>query len=355
MPTGVSRLTQLSLTRGLHDTSTLLWRPDPSNISTPFGGDYNQKNHAYNLLAARPKAPAIAPRFSHAAIVHDNSMFVFGGGSASSTTFNDLWRYDLDTRQWHRPLSTGVYPTPKACATLAAHGDRLIVFGGWRHPSVNNVYQSWRLFNELHVYNIAERRWSVHNPPGGGAGEPVAAASPQLPHLRTGLGMPRSRKYPPPMTGHSATVHGNRMVVFGGFQQLTLEPQQEGILPQEIRQFMGGLIQEEEESMTGCSNSVWLLDLETFGWREQPTTTLKPPARYGQCQVHLGEDRLLVLGGCGGPNNMFSDAWVLLMRGAVWQWRPVRMENPRSAATYMWCNPACRVSVFFYTNYLVTL
>lgn len=125
--------------RGLRDTRTLRWRPDASNNSTPPVGDYNPLIQSYNLLATRPRAPSIAPRFSHAAIVHDNSMYVFGGGSASSTTFNDLWRFDLSTRQWHRPLSTGVYPTPKACPSLVAHGGRLIVFGGWRHPSANQV------------------------------------------------------------------------------------------------------------------------------------------------------------------------------------------------------------------------
>lgn len=207
------------------------------------------------------------------------------------------------------------------------------------------MYQSWRLFNELHVYHIAERRWSVHSPPESGAN-----GSPPSPMLR-GAQAP-VRTYPPPMTGHSATVHGGQMVVFGGFQKLTLVPQPdpEDEIGRNLQMMMGGLIHDEEESMTGCSNSVWLLDLETFAWKLQPTTALKPPARYGQCQVRLGEERLLVLGGCGGPNNMFSDAWVLEMSEPVWQWRPVRMENARCASSYMWCNPSCRVR---FSTYLI--
>ena len=53
--------------------------------------------------------------FSHSATYDDDtfSMFVFGGCTSTSTTFNDLWRFDLSTRSWSRPLSTGTYPSPK--------------------------------------------------------------------------------------------------------------------------------------------------------------------------------------------------------------------------------------------------
>jgi F-box protein 42 len=52
-------------------------------------------------------------------------------------------------------------------------------------------FQAWRLFNELHVYGIVSNRWTCINTP-------------------TNL---------PAMAGHSATVQGERMVVFGGLQK----------------------------------------------------------------------------------------------------------------------------------------
>lgn len=108
-------------------------------------------------------APTIAGRFSHSAVIYKNSMFVFGGGSSTATTFNDLWRFDLSSRKWDRPISMGNYPSPKACATLVCYKNSLILFGGWRHPTTFPPYQSWRLFDELHSYNVVENRWVCFN------------------------------------------------------------------------------------------------------------------------------------------------------------------------------------------------
>lgn len=235
-------------------------------------------------------APTIAARFSHAAIVHEHSMYVYGGGSSTETTFNDLWRFDLSKREWIRPLSMGTYPTPKACASIVCYKNSLILFGGWRHPPANPPHQPWRLFNELHVYSITNNQWTMNTP----------AVS------------------PPPVTGHSATVHGNHMIVFGGYQDDMLS--------------------------SGCCNHVWSLNLDTFQWSLIETSSVKPPARYGQFQVFLDEQNLLILGGCGGPNSIFSDAWLLNMSDEVWSWKQVQIGNKKWAATHMWCNTACKVS-----------
>ncbi|CAD7088361.1 unnamed protein product [Hermetia illucens] len=233
--------------------------------------------------------PMIAGRFSHSAVVHENSMYIFGGGSSADTTFNDLWRFDLSERKWVRPLSMGNYPSPKASATMVCYGDQLILFGGWRYPSLYPPYQPWRLFDELHMYSIKDNRWTVHTPACG----------------------------PPPMAGHSATIQGNKMVVFGGYQL--------------------------NNEVNSNSNDIWCLNLDTLVWYQPEVAGVKPPARYAQFQIVLDDDHILVIGGCGGPNNMFSDAWLLNMKNEVWQWRNVPIKNRKWAATHMWCNPACRV------------
>lgn len=242
--------------------------------------------------------PAIAARFSHAAITYANSMFIFGGGSSTTTTFNDLWRFDLSSRQWHRPLAQGTYPSPKACATIVCYADQLILFGGWRHPSSYPPFQQRRLFNELHVYNIKANRWTI----------PAAAML--------------TDNIPPPMTGHSVSVHNGRMIVFGGNQHV-------------------------DDARTSSSNDIWSLNLETFVWQQVFVSGPKPAPRYGQFQVAIDESHALIMGGCGGPNNMFTDAWLLNMSNmtageSAWQWQIVTVKNRKWAATHMWCNPACR-------------
>lgn len=51
--------------------------------------------------------PTITERYSHSSCYHERSMYVFGGCTFSSTTFNDLWRLDLGCGEWVRPLATG--------------------------------------------------------------------------------------------------------------------------------------------------------------------------------------------------------------------------------------------------------
>ena len=85
--------------------------------------------------------PTIGKRHSHSACTYDNSMYVFGGCTAACTTFNDLWKLDLDTRKWIRPITMGSYPSPKACATMLYYKKSFILFGGWSHPSPYPVYQ----------------------------------------------------------------------------------------------------------------------------------------------------------------------------------------------------------------------
>lgn len=221
-------------------------------------------------------------------------MFVFGGGSSTETTFNDLWRFDLSSRNWVRPISMGTYPSPKACATMVCYKNNLILFGGWRHPSTFPPYQPWRLFDELHSYSIAENKWLAVTTLDG----------------------------PPPMTGHSATVHRGKMVVFGGYCGFA-----------------------QNEGAAASSNDVWSLDLNTFMWTKKETTNVKPAPRYGQFQIQLNDEHFLILGGCGGPNNMFNDAWVLDMTKEPWVWRSVFIKNKKWAASHMWCNPACKVRI----------
>ena len=128
----------------------------------------------------------ISKRYSHSAVYDETdnipSVFVFGGCTSTSTTFNDLWCLDPTTREWSRPRATGAYPRPKACATLVkSRPGELMLFGGWSHPSSYPLHQSWRLFNELHTYDILTMRWT---------------------HIT-----PASHLKPPTMAGHSATVH----------------------------------------------------------------------------------------------------------------------------------------------------
>jgi len=249
-------------------------------------------------------SPVISERHSHSATYTDKSIYVFGGCTPSSTTFNDLWKYDLASRQWIRPLALGTYPSPKACASLVAYNEQLVLFGGWSHPTPYPLHQAARFFKELHVYNPTNSRWAM-----------------VIPHSVAG-----TLASPPGLAGHAATMFGKDMVVFGGSKGLGVS----------------------------CDD-VWVLDCDEMCWRHEETVGSHPHARYGHSQLRLDPQHMLITGGCGGPNMQFNDVWLLSMGELPWRWQEMTILQPENAPQQLWCHSAClvedsvvvRVSQFF--------
>lgn len=246
----------------------------------------------WDHLVPSGSASIITKRFSHAAVICDNSMYVFGGCTSAMTTFNDLWMLNLSNRKWERPYAMGTYPAPKACSSLVVYTDLLVLFGGWTYPPSYPLYQSWHLYNELHVYDTLANRWTC------------------ISTLNT----------PPPMAGHSASVIGEWMIIFGGLQK------------------PGTAVHCEK------SNDIWKLNLETWTWYKQGVHFgPKPSGRFGQTQVVLDDKNLLILGGSGGPNTQHCDCWVLNMEGSLWRWIKVDIDGKINEPTNIWSNPGCKI------------
>lgn len=245
--------------------------------------------------------PKISERYAHSCCVNGDSMYVFGGCTTANTTFNDLWRLDLATRRWIRPLATGTYPSPKACATLVSHKDNLVLFGGWTHTSPYSPYQNRKIFGHLHVYSISTNRWT------------------QIVTTCTS----------PSLGGHTATLQNDEMVVFGGLEC----PNGAGIF--------------------SSTNDVWVLNLKEWTWRKQATTSPQPHPRYGHSQVSIDNKNILIFGGCGGPNMLFNDVW--LLRKSVeeeepWEWIELTVLKKENGTPHLAFHPVCKVG-----NHVVVL
>jgi hypothetical protein len=108
-----------------------------------------------------------------------------------------------------------------------------------------------------------------------------------------------------------------------------------------------------------------------------------PTPRYGHSQIKLDGDHLLIVGGCGGPNMIFADVWMLTISRQTdtpWTWTEItvcaspvtrshtreshrgssssmtlpvsfvhdsvsllQVANPELSAPQLWCHPSCRV------------
>ena len=68
--------------------------------------------------------------------------------------------------------------------------------------------------------------------------------------------------------------------------------------------------------MSGRLNNVGLEFLyfsSASVWQQRDIPDPRPSPRYGQSQLFLDEHHVLVMGGLGGPNNVFNDVWLLDM------------------------------------------
>jgi len=220
-------------------------------------------------------------------------MYVFGGCSKGKTTFNDLWTFDLSNRQWIRPLIGGNYPPPKACSSLVSYQNKLILFGGWTHKSQDSIHEaSWKLFNHIHEFDTSSRKWSLI--------EPVNQC--------------------PPMSGHTASIVNQEMIVFGGLQC------------------------KDYSTYFTSTNDIWVYNFETLTWREQSTNSPKPTSRYGHSQLTL-DNSILILGGCGNLANLLNDIWLLQLTDPVWTWSYIQIHSDSPLdIPLIGFHPACKVN-----------
>ncbi|KAF7636945.1 F-box domain-containing protein, partial [Meloidogyne graminicola] len=234
----------------------------------------------------------LSERCSHAVCYHPNefAIYMFGGCNNTYTAFNDLWLFDLNTYEWERVLITRhPMPSPKALATMVLYNDNLLLFGGFSKSSMNPIHQTSTFFNELHLYNSKKNCW-----------EEIVSEN-TAPHL----------------AGHTASIIGNFMLVFGGS--------------------MG----------SSYNNNVYVLDLLRRIWNMPSIPGPCPPPRYGQSQLLLDNKHLIIVGGCGGPNMNFSDVWLLdfdLYGDSEWRWTQLKATiSYQLTPPYMWCHRACKV------------
>jgi len=159
-----------------------------------------------DLAAGRPpwtqlrtKGDALA-RSNHAAVVHENELFVFGGvvGRNPGRDVADLEILNLDTLCWAKHNDFGEGPSPRQNPTLVLYEGSsfacLVSFGG---------YDRSKKFNDVFCFDLTTYTWRH-----------MALAE-------------TDATSPPPITDHCAAMVDGSMVVFGGiYRQL---PDEQGI------------------------------------------------------------------------------------------------------------------------------
>ncbi|KRZ45127.1 F-box only protein 42, partial [Trichinella pseudospiralis] len=135
------------------------------------------------------KFAALSFRQYRTACYLQGSVYIIGGFTKDQTLYNDIWKFDLSSRQWKHVLFVGELTLPTIGSTVVAYKHFLIQFGGCKADCCRNPYgDSYvSLSNELSIYNVKQNTCSV-----------------------------KRDKSAPKLACHSASVVGDLMIIFGG-------------------------------------------------------------------------------------------------------------------------------------------
>ena len=192
---------------------------NPSAAARPLSDDDVVHPWMQVTFASRSPGSRVFP----SAVVHDVSLYIFGGHDGGVYR-NDLLVFNLETRAWLLDLDfTGGGPSPRDAHAAVVHDEWMYVFGG---------YDSKRYLNDFHRLRFETCAWSSVTF-GGGAPSPrapLAQIAPWNPwgvrcHAPECVCMRQScaRVCANPASthacaggGHTAVVHADEMLVFGG-------------------------------------------------------------------------------------------------------------------------------------------
>ena len=167
------------------------------------------------------------------------------------------------------PLASGKFPSARGGHSTVVFEGKLIVFGGHYHKGDGVfVYE-----NDTYVLNLRTLKWKL---------------------VRTKGDVPR------PRYGHSATVFGEEMYVFGGRGK-------------------GGKNFRDMD----C------LNLKTMTWRKIRSANALPPGRSGHSTTLIG-DKLVIFGGFDGKHTL-DDLWVFNISTTTWMRPKTTGRGPKSS------------------------
>jgi len=256
-------------------------------------------------LAIPANPPSARDSMSAVVNVINNTMVLFGGKDSSST-FNNISLFSLETDTWALAAPAGTLPQKRyAHSAVVSAQNMMVVFGGRNQTT---------FFNDIAVYDLVANKWVLKSISGSA---------------------PKAR------AGHTAVVDntGTQMVIFGGvdvdgvflndvtFFDLTTfswfsQPSNGTttrrayhsavVSPFNIMIVFGGSTSSETLGDTVCYS------LTTLSWFACSSDT-NPNARSSHTAVTSALHLMTIFGGKDGAGNELADVWSFNMYTYTWQ------------------------------------
>ncbi|KAJ3428815.1 hypothetical protein M0812_24149 [Anaeramoeba flamelloides] len=199
--------------------------------------------------------------------IYKEHFYVYGGKTQNqfpNLETNKLYRISLPNKNWEIVTTEeGEVPSPRFGHTMSLVGNTIIIFGGTNGK---------KRFGDLHLFSVEESIWS-NNPETYG-------------------------DHPSARSGHSASVIGNQLWIFGGRSQ--------------NGQFL---------------NDLFCFDHETYIWYQLEIDGNIPSPRAWHVSNFVDE-QLIIFGG-GSISKTFDDVWVYELRSEKWYEADVKGREPQ--------------------------
>jgi len=214
------------------------------------------------------------PRYEHGIAFVEDEMFVIGG-NCGGRYLNDVWTFDFATLTWTSIACQATVDSPNSpLPPIAGHSviqwkNALLVVGG--HVKAKDMTETM----VIRSLDLDSMKWSIVETTG---------------------------KAPRPRGGHSVTLLGEKLYVFGG-----------------------------EDVARRPLNDFYVLHLETLEWTNLSSVTNAPAARSAHVSMSFMDRYLLFFGG-GSVASCFDDLFVFDTERMRWHSAPVKGRKPSPRA-----------------------
>ncbi|CAD8196965.1 unnamed protein product [Paramecium pentaurelia] len=191
--------------------------------------------------------------------IHNDFLYLYGGYQVQLGIMDEFYRMNLKSLsyQWEK-LSYKENPGPRTRHQMCTYMDRIYIFGGQIHQSVST--------NSMWYFDLNSHTW---------------------------IKCKINQSYPPEIDNHTAIIHNDNWIVFGGF--------------------FGGTVGLH-------SNYVYKYEFASNTWqRIQPQNSTAPTPRDGS-GIAIHKNILYMFGGSNG-HQRFNDLWKFDFQ--VWTYIPV--------------------------------
>jgi hypothetical protein len=238
--------------------------------------------------------------FGNLAFNDNDTIYFAGGRENSSTASNDVWSYTISTNTWSQVTTLGTF-TSRLENGNVYYNNALYAFAGWAGSGSN--------FNDLNKLDLTQSTptWSS-----------------------IGSGSYTARR------GHSYTIYGSKLIIFGGYGSSALNDVYEidlasgnptwnqlhsgsGTAPTARYESTISVYQNKLVMFGGSTytNDFWEFDFSTNSWSQVSTSGSTPSGRLGVKGVVV-DDKFYIYGGRFSNGSNTNEFYVLDLTTYTW-------------------------------------